>query len=100
MPLTVRLDAAVSGSPIVKGIAGVGVFTVVARLAISLMTGGAEVGPVVVNVRLQPVAMLPWSPGPSSATYSDHAPFGLVPLKAANAVPYPVAFKGAGNTSP
>src|SRR6476469_9331740 len=45
LPVTVRFVACVSGSPMVNGIAGVGVFTMVVLFVMSLMTGGDAVGP-------------------------------------------------------
>src|SRR5215831_5579626 len=35
----------------------------------------------VVTVKLQPLPKLPWSPGPSSNTYNDQGPLGIVPSK-------------------
>src|SRR5689334_4986359 len=53
------------------------------------------VGTGVLMVKVQPPAMLPWSPGPWSWTNNDHVPLGLVPLKLASGAVYGPA--GAGD---
>ena len=74
----------------------------VTRLLIALMTGGVldAVPGCVVIVTLQPPAMLPVSPVPSSTTNKDQAPFGFWPMNAARFVAYGPVSAGAGITSP
>jgi hypothetical protein len=56
--------------------------------------------PIVVIVMLQPPAMLPASPAPSSDTYKLHVPFGAVALNTESAAPPAGAGAGAGKVSP
>jgi len=53
----------------------------------SLIVGAAALTPTAVSVRLHPPAKLPWSPAPSSTTYSDHVPLAVNPLNADNTAP-------------
>lgn len=59
-------------------------------------TNGLLRGLMVVRFRLQPLAMLPESPGELSKTYNDHVPFGLDPSKVDNNVPCGPAGAGGG----
>jgi len=95
VPLNVRLVVGVSESLIVKGTAEVGVSTLVDWSGTELIMGGAdEADDVVVILRLHPPANRPKSPGPSSTTYNDHAPFAEAPLKAPRLLSY--GARGAG----
>ena len=99
LALTIKLPAGVSVSLTVKARAGVGVFRAVVWLTISLSVGAAAAGLVVIASD-QPPANCPSSPFPSSRTYKDHVPFGLVPLNTESAeLLQGPAGAGAGNES-
>src|SRR4051812_27029922 len=92
----IRLSGELSGSLIVKPIE-VAVSSGVTWSGMPPMVGGAAV---VVTVRLQPEAITPWSPGPSSTRYKDHVPLADCPLKTERALGYGPTGAGAGMESP
>ena len=72
-----------------KGTAPVPVFTTVTWLLIPLSVGAVfELAPgCVAIVRIQPLVIVPVSPVPSSITYKDQVPFGVLPLKTDSVAP-------------
>ena len=95
---TVKAAAGVSVSPTVNGIGPADDPLLTTRSEIALIVGARF--PPVVSVKLQPPAMVPRSCDASSTTYSDQAPFGLVPMKSDAVSLYGPAGAGAGNGSP
>src|SRR5262245_47522758 len=87
--LTTRLLAGVSASPTVKGMGGVVVLTGVVWSSRAVRTGAELGGGALVRVRasVQPPARAPESFVESSTMYSDHTPFGSVPLKTERVAP-------------
>src|SRR4051812_32323748 len=79
---TVSDPADVSASVTENGTETIDASTVLIWSGISLITGAAAALWTVVMVSDQPLPIEPRSPGPSSTTYRDHAPFGESPLNA------------------